>query len=84
MANLVDPNRSLASLKDPIPGFIYALRCTRCRHYAGFPTAVLLKKFGNLTPLKTVLPKVKCGKCEVGPVEAIALRLCEPGCAKQR
>jgi len=48
------------------------------------PIDIMVKRFGGQMPLATVLPKLRCAKCDGRSVEAVVMLLCEPGCRRHR
>jgi hypothetical protein len=81
---LIDTDRRLWSLEKALPGYLHMLRCTACGHLGAMPIDVMLKRFGAQMPLATVLPRLRCAKCDGRAVEAVVMMLCEPGCHRHR
>lgn len=75
----------LKQLADQVPGYVRVGECQGCKHRSGLPLGLLIAKHGADFPAEYALIRLKCGACGVvGRVEHRLLRLCEPGCARQR
>jgi hypothetical protein len=65
-------------------GWIQIAACP-CGHMAPIPVDRLIKRYGELLPVDQAMMRLRCAKCgEVGTAKAKNMRLCEPGCPKQR
>lgn len=81
-----DPNRQprLRSLRDTAPGWIRLARCQACRHQGLLPVDALIRKWGDLHPIEFALLSLRCTECGARDVRHTMVRLCEPGCPRQR
>lgn len=81
-----DPNRQplLRSIRDCLPGWIRLVRCNACGHQGMLPAARLLKKHGELALVEFALVGLKCSECAEYGATMRMVRLCEPGCPRQR
>jgi ribosomal protein S26 len=86
MASPRDPNRirRVRHLKSTAPGWISVVICRKCSHMAALPYDRLLKRFGELFPADDALIWVRCSECGAQSPEARQMKLCEPGCSRQR
>jgi hypothetical protein len=46
--------------------------------------AQLVARFGELCPIEKAMGWMRCSKCGAQDVAAVVLRLCDPGCPRQR
>ncbi len=74
----------LRSLKDTPPGWIRLGVCRGCGRRSALPVAMLLARYGELFPTERALFALRCLECGKRKVEAVTVRLCEPGCPRQR
>lgn len=65
-------------------GYLQTARCGACGHLAALPVALLLKRFGALMPIDAVRERMTCSACKSHAIEIRMMRLCEPGCSRQR
>jgi hypothetical protein len=81
-----DPKRQprLASLRKTPPGWIRVASCNSCTHKGPLPVDQLIKKHGELALVELVLVGLRCTACQGYGASALMLRLCEPGCPRQR
>ena len=81
-----DPNRrpKLQSLTQTPPGWIRLAACTSCEHRGPMPVQQLIRKFGELHLMEFALISLKCTACGGRGASALMLKLCEPGCLRQR
>jgi hypothetical protein len=56
----------------------------KCRHKGPLPVDALIRKFGDLALVEFALVGLKCTACGHIGASALMLRLCEPGCPRQR
>ena len=81
------PADRVSRLKDwaSVPsGYVVVARCRDCGHRAALPVAILLRRFGESTPIDRVVGGITCSSCQSHAIEIRAARLCDPGCARQR
>jgi hypothetical protein len=80
-----DPNRQprLGSIRDTPPGWIRLLTCNACGHRGVLP-AERLPRNGELVLLEFVLAGILCGACRRHGATMTMVRLCQPGCPRQR
>lgn len=75
----------LRQLADQAPGYVRVGECQSCKHRSGLPLGLLIATHGPDAVADFALMRLKCASCgEIGRVEHRLLRLCEPGCARQR
>jgi hypothetical protein len=81
-----DPNRQprLSSLRNTPPGWIRLASCNNCAHKGLLPVEHLIRKHGELAIVELVLVELKCTACGGHGASALMLRLCDPGCPRQR
>jgi hypothetical protein len=81
-----DPNRQprLRGLRNTPDGWIRVASCNKCRHKGPLPVDALIRKFGDLALVEFALVGLKCTACGHIGASALMLRLCEPGCPRQR
>jgi hypothetical protein len=65
-------------------GWIRVASCNNCSHRGPFPVDRLIRKHGELAIVEVVLVRLKCSDCGGCGAGALMLKLCEPGCPKQR
>ena len=65
-------------------GYVQTVRCRTCGHLAALPVAALLKRFGELTPIDRIRDRIPCSVCQGHAIEIRMMRLCDPGCPRQR
>jgi hypothetical protein len=58
--------------------------CNSCRRKAPLPIDALIRRFGDLALVEFSLVGLKCSECGHLGASALMLRLCEPGCPRQR
>ena len=75
----------LRDLRIAAPGTLRIGVCKGCRHRSGLPLGVLIARFGEDHAAHLALFSLHCSGCgKAGQVEHALVRLCEPGCPKQR
>ena len=74
----------LGSLTRTGPGWLWLAVCRECGHRGALPVAQLIRRWGELLPIESAMQHLKCSECGRGSVEARNVRLCEPGCPRQR
>jgi hypothetical protein len=81
-----DPNRQprLHSVRETPRGWIRLATCTGCGHKGPLPAEQLIRKFGELELVEFALITLKCTACGGRGATASMIRLCEPGCPRQR
>lgn len=81
-----DPNREprLRSLRHTPLGWIRLATCTRCLHKGPLPVDRLVARYGELAMVEFVLFRLKCTACGNLGASATMMKLCEPGCHRQR
>ena len=79
-----DREPRLHSLQSTPAGYIRMAKCRKCGHLAPLPVDRLLARFGELFPIETALVWLTCTKCGAQKPDATVLRLCDPGCPRQR
>jgi hypothetical protein len=81
-----DPNKQakLRGLRETPFGWIRLASFNTCGHKAALPVKALLRKHGNLALVEFALVGLKCSECGARGACAMMLRLCEPGCPRQR
>lgn len=67
-----------------IHGMLRAARCRSCGHVAALPVAQLLRRFDGRTPIADLQARMVCSACGGRSVDVRTIRLCEPGCPRQR
>lgn len=65
-------------------GWIRVAACNNCSHKGPMPVDRLIRKHGELAIVEVVLVGLKCTNCGSYGASALTLKLCEPGCPKQR
>lgn len=65
-------------------GYVQTARCRDCGRLAALPVALLLRRFGALAPIEQVSRRIACSACQSRRAEIRMMRLCDPGCARQR
>jgi hypothetical protein len=65
-------------------GSVWAARCLDCGHVAALPVALLLHRYGALTPIELVRDRLTCSACKSRVIEVRLMGLCDPGCPRQR
>ena len=87
MGGRVEPSRvyRLRNMRDlAAPGWIQVGFCP-CGHMAPIPIDRLIRRYGELMPVEQAMMRLRCAKCgEIGTVRPRTMRLCEPGCPRQR
>ena len=79
-----DRQSRLRNLRDTPPGNVWMAKC-RCGHLTPLPVAALIRRYGELFPIKAAMFHVRCSACgKSGTSETKLLRLCEPGCGRWR
>jgi ribosomal protein S26 len=86
MASPRDPNRirRVRHLRCDAPGWVSVVICRKCGHMAALPYDRILKRFGELFPAEQAMLWVRCTACGAQCPEDRQMRLCEPGCPRQR
>ena len=85
MGTSSDRIQRLSHLRTTAPGFLRIAWCKSCSHMAPFPLGVLIRRLGETHPVEAALWRLRCEACGArGGAEARLLRLCDPGCPKQR
>jgi hypothetical protein len=81
-----DPNRQprLRSLRTAPAGWIRVAYCNSCRRKAPLPIDALITKYGDLAMVEFALVGLKCTACGHRGASNLMLRLCKPGCPRQR
>lgn len=81
-----DPSRQprVGSLRREAPGWIRLATCNACGRRGTLPADLLLKKHGDLALLEFALQGIRCAACKQYGATMTMVRLCEPGCPKQR
>jgi hypothetical protein len=81
-----DPNRQprLSSLRGTPPGWIRLAACNGCRHKGNLPIDRLIMKHGEIALVEFALVGLLCTACGHRGASALMVRLCEPGCPRQR
>jgi hypothetical protein len=78
------PTRLVRHLKPTAPGWIAVAVCRKCGHMAALPYDRLRVRFGESFPADEAMARVRCSECDSPNPDARHLRLCDPGCARQR
>lgn len=76
--------RRLRSLREVAPGRLWVALCRGCGHRGALPVAQLLARWGDLLPVDAALARMRCSAYGRYEVKARLLRLCDPGCPRQR
>ena len=76
--------RRLRSLREVAPGWLWVALCRGCGHRGALPVAQFLARWGDLLPVEAALARMRCSACGGCEVKARLLRLCDPGCPRQR
>jgi hypothetical protein len=81
-----DANRQprLTSLRKTPAGWIRVASCNSCSHKGPMPVDQLIRKHGELALVEVVMVGLRCTECKGYGATALMLKLCEPGCPKQR
>lgn len=81
-----DANRQprLSSLRHTPPGWIRLAACNSCSHKGLLPIDHLIRKHGELAIVEVVLVGLRCTACRGYGASVLTLKLCEPGCPRQR
>ena len=81
-----DANRQprLGSVRDTPRGWIRLVACNTCGHRGVLPADRLLRKHGELALVEFALAGIRCGSCGGRGATLSMVRLCEPGCPRQR
>ncbi len=81
-----DANRQprLGSLKHTAPGWIRLARCRGCGHQGVLPVDALLRRWGELHLVEFAMQSLRCTSCGENDVRHTMVRLCDPGCPRQR
>jgi hypothetical protein len=81
-----DANRQprLSIMRNTPHGWIRVAACNSCSHKGPMPVDRLIRKHGELAIVDVVLVGLKCSNCGGYGASALMLKLCEPGCPKQR
>jgi hypothetical protein len=81
-----DPNRQpqLASLRITPVGWVRMAKCMKCGYLGAIPVDRLIKKHGLAMLVELAMVNVRCSACENYGATDTMLKLCEPGCSKQR
>jgi hypothetical protein len=58
--------------------------CNKCRHMGALPVEALIRKHGEDYLLEFATVGIRCSACGHLGATASTLKLCEPGCSKQR
>lgn len=74
----------LRSLRQTPPGWIRLARCQGCGHQATLPIEALIRRWGELHLVEFALHSLRCTACGARDVRHSMLRLCDPGCPRQR
>lgn len=77
-------HQRLRDLSRTPDGYIQVARCQDCGHLAALPLAALLQRFGELTPVQQIRDRITCSACRSRATEIRMMRLCDPGCPRQR
>lgn len=65
-------------------GYVQTARCRGCGHLAALPVALLLRRFGELTPIERISHRITCSACQGRAIDIKMMRLCDPNCSRQR
>ena len=77
--------RHLAAAVRVQDGSIQLARCSKCGHQGPIPIDRLLARCGELMPVEAALSRLKCLGCgERGQVQLRFVRICAPGCPRNR
>lgn len=79
-----DRVQRLSHLRTPVLGFFWMARCEVCRHLGALPVEQLIRAYGESAPTEGALLRLKCAACGERKVSAALMRLCDPGCSRQR
>lgn len=81
-----DPNRQprVGSLRNTPPGWIRLAQCQACGHQGTLPVDALLRRWGELQLVEFAMQSLRCSACGARDVRHTMIRLCEPGCPRQR
>jgi hypothetical protein len=81
-----DHNRQprLNTLRNTPAGWIRIASCNDCSHKGPLPVDRLIRKHEELAIVEFVLVGLECTVCGGYGASALTLRLCEPGCPRQR
>jgi len=81
-----DPSRQpqLGGLRITPVGWVRMAKCSKCGHLGAIPVDRLIRKHGPTMLVEFALAAVRCGSCQGYGATATMLKLCEPGCGKQR
>ena len=72
-------------LRQNARGSVWLAVCSACGHMGALPVGLLVARYGELEPVETALLKMRCDECRVvGRVTSKLVKLCEPGCGRQR
>jgi hypothetical protein len=63
---------------------VQVARCRACGHLAALPVALLLQRYDALTPIELVRERITCSSCRSREIDIRVMRLCDPGCPRQR
>jgi hypothetical protein len=74
----------LRSMREPGPGHLWMAVCQHCGHMGAIPVRQLIRRYGELYPIDTVMMTLKCDECGKSRAEPPLCRLCDPGCGRQR
>jgi len=79
-----DPNRQprLGSLRQTPAGWVRVAACSSCSHKGPLPIDHLIRKHGELAIVEVV--GLRCTACHGYGAGVLMLKLCEPGCPRQR
>ena len=74
----------LRSVRETPPGWLRLVRCTACGYRGVLPAERLLRKHGELALVEFTLVGILCSACGNRGATLAMVRLCEPGCPRQR
>jgi len=74
----------LGSLRHTPAGWVRLASCNSCAHKAPLPIDQLIRQHGEQAITEVALIGLRCTSCGGYGANVLTLKLCEPGCPRQR
>lgn len=80
-----DRVQRLRTLRHKVAGHVWLAACGACGHLGALPTALLIRRFGELEPVESAMLGLRCDECgATGRVTPSLTRFCHQGCGFMR
>ena len=84
MTSVISAQRSRGGGGAAAPGWVWLAAWNSCAHQGPLPVDQLIRKHGELALVEVVLVGLRCTECRSYGASVLILKLCEPGCPRQR